>query len=57
MGYAVRGAPDYLGIPFHSSAGAFQVVYWYDDDNVYCIGMRPVPWQTVDYYDKNYDKD
>jgi len=53
MGYAVHGAPDYLGIPLHSSVGAFLVIYWYDDESVYCIGMRPIPWATDDYYDRN----
>ena len=53
MGHAVHGALDYLGIPFHSSVGAFLVVYWYDDDYVYCLGMQPIPWATDDPYDKN----
>jgi hypothetical protein len=43
MGYAVAGAPDYLGLPLHTARGSFLIVYWYDDDHVYCLGMRRVP--------------
>jgi hypothetical protein len=53
MGYAVHGAPDYLGIPLHTSHGSFLIIYWYDDDHIYCIGMRPIPSIVGDYYDLN----
>lgn len=43
MGYAVSGAPDYLGLPLHTERGSFLIIYWYDDNNVYCLGMRRVP--------------
>jgi hypothetical protein len=53
-GYAVSGAPDYLGLPLHTDRGSFLVIYWYDDDHVYCIGMRRVPRGIYgDYYDEN----
>lgn len=51
MGYAVRGAPDYLGIPLHTGRGSFLIIYWYDDDYVYCIGLRPIPPLAREYYD------
>jgi hypothetical protein len=43
-GFAVQGAPDYLGLPIHTEGeGSYLVIYWYDEDKVYCIGMRRVP--------------
>ena len=51
MGYAIRGAADYLGIPLHASNGSFLIIYWYDDDNIYCIGMRPINPLVREYYD------
>jgi hypothetical protein len=43
FGYAVPGAPDYLGLPLHAERSSYLVIYWYDDDHVYCIGMRRIP--------------
>lgn len=42
-GLAVRGAPEYLGLPIHTDQGSYLVIYWFDDRNVYCVGMRRVP--------------
>lgn len=42
-GYAVQGAPDYSGIPLRADDKAFLVIYWYDDECVHCVNMRPVP--------------
>lgn len=53
-GFAVPGAEDYLGLPLHTESGSFLCIYWYDDDHVYCIGMRRVPRGIYgDYYDEN----
>lgn len=53
IGFAVPGAPDYLGLPLHTESGAFLCIYWYDDDHVYCIGMRRVPSGIYGDYDEN----
>lgn len=42
-GFPVQGAPGYLGLPIHTGQGSYLVLYWFDDDHVYCIGMRPIP--------------
>ena len=42
-GFAVQGAPEYLGLPIHTESGSFLVIYWFDEDRVYCIGMRRIP--------------
>lgn len=52
-GYVVPGRPDYLGLPLHTSRGSFLVIYWYDDESVYCIGMRRVPSGIHGDYDEN----
>ena len=51
LGFAVPGAPDYLGLPLHTEVGSFLCIYWYDDDHVYCIGMRRVPSGIYGDYD------
>lgn len=42
-GFAVPGAPDFLGLPIHTEDGSFLVIYWFDEERVYCLGMRRVP--------------
>jgi hypothetical protein len=42
-GFAVPGAPDYYGLPIHTEDGSFLVIYWFDDERVYCLGLRRVP--------------
>ena len=42
-GMAVQGAPDYSGLPIHTDQGTYLVIYWFDEDTVYCIGMRRIP--------------
>jgi hypothetical protein len=43
-GFSVPGAPEFLGLPIHTdNEGSYLVIYWYDEDRVYCIGMRRVP--------------
>lgn len=53
-GYAVQGAPEYLGLPMHTEHRSYLVIYWFDEDNVYCIGMRRVPHGI---YDDDVDDD
>lgn len=43
MGYAVPGAPDYLGIPLHMEKSSYLAIYWYDEEAVYFVGMVRVP--------------
>ena len=42
-GFAVQRAPEYLGLPIHTQDGSFLVIYWFDEDRVYCIAMRRIP--------------
>jgi hypothetical protein len=45
----VRGAPEFLGRPFHTDLHAYLVVYTYDDEVVECVGLRPIPYTAFDY--------
>jgi hypothetical protein len=57
-GYAVRGAPEYSGIPLHLKGNrAFLIVYWYDNDKVYCMWMEPIPFSSEDFNERNDDED
>ena len=47
-GYAVQNAPEYLGLPIHTERRSYLVVYWFDENHVYCIGMRRVPRGVYD---------
>ncbi len=40
---AVQGTPDYSGLPIHTGQGTYLVIYWFDEDTVYCVGMRRIP--------------
>lgn len=42
-GFSVQGAPEYSGLPIHTDQGSYLVIYWFDDVNVYCLGMKKVP--------------
>ena len=48
-GFAVRGAPEFLGRPVHTDLHAYLVVYTYDDEVVECVGLRPIPYTAFDY--------
>lgn len=48
-GFAVRGAPEFLGRPFHTDRHAYLVIYTYDDEVVECAGLRPIPYTAFDY--------
>lgn len=43
IGYVAPKAPDYIGVPFHVGDRSFFVVYWYDNENIYCVEIHPVP--------------
>ena len=42
-GFAVQGAPEFLGLPIHTEQGSFLVLYWFDEERVYCLSVRRVP--------------
>ena len=48
-GFAVRGAPDFLGRPFHTDQHAYLVLYTFDAAVVECVGVRPIPYTAFDY--------
>lgn len=48
-GFAVRGAPEFVGRPFHTDRRAYLVIYTYDAEAVECLGVRPIPYTAFDY--------
>jgi hypothetical protein len=48
-GFPVRGAPEFLGRPFHTDSHAYLVIYTYDAEAVECVGVRPIPYTAFDY--------
>lgn len=43
MGMAVPGRPEFFSRPFHTGDGSFLVIYTFDDRQVVCLAVRPVP--------------
>ena len=43
MGMAVPHKPGFFSRPFHTDRGSFLVIYTFDDNQVFCITVRPVP--------------
>jgi hypothetical protein len=43
MGMAVPGKSGFRSRPFHTGKGSFLVVYTFDDHQVVCVAVRPVP--------------
>ena len=43
LGMAVPGKQGYYSRPFHTDKGSYLVIYAFDDDQVICSAVRPVP--------------
>ena len=43
QGMAVPGKPGFYSRPFHTDQGSYLVIYTFNDDQVVCSAVRPVP--------------
>jgi hypothetical protein len=43
MGMAVPRKPGFFSRPFHTDRGSFLVTYTFNDEEVFCIAVQPVP--------------